>query len=115
MQQWARFAIRGHVCHRIFAHFGLAKDYGNAATAPQQQAAAVSSHEVSADLPNAKTATVASDVPQANIAQSQTTDATAPVNQQLISVQTDLYHLWINPKGGDIVRIELLSRQEQRQ
>ncbi|OUJ73581.1 hypothetical protein BXA17_20115, partial [Acinetobacter baumannii] len=45
---------------------------------------AVSSHEVSADLPNAKTATVASDVPQANIAQSQTTDATAPVNQQLI-------------------------------
>lgn len=45
---------RGHVCHRIFAHFGLAKDYGNAATAPQQQAAAVSSHEVSADLPNAK-------------------------------------------------------------
>lgn len=76
----------------------MAKDYGNAATAPQQQTAAVSSHEVSADLPNAKTATVASDVPQANIAQSQTTDATAPVNQQLISVQTDLYHLWINQR-----------------
>ena len=54
-------------------------------------------------------------MPQANIAQSQTTDATAPVNQQLISVQTDLYHIWINPKGGDIVRIELLSRQKQRQ
>lgn len=105
---------RGHVCHRIFAHFGLAKDYGNAATAPQQQTAAVSSHEVSADLPNAKTATVASDVPQANIAQSQTTDATAPVNQQLISVQTDLYHLWINPKGGDIVRIELLSHDKSK-
>ncbi|MEZ6841628.1 hypothetical protein ABVN80_19330 [Acinetobacter baumannii] len=27
------------------------KDYGNAATAPQQQAAVVSSHEASADLP----------------------------------------------------------------
>ncbi|MGM7375104.1 membrane protein insertase YidC, partial [Acinetobacter baumannii] len=48
------------------------------------------------------------------IAQSQTTDATAPVNQQLISVQTDLYHLWINPKGGDIVRIELLSHDKSK-
>ncbi|EOW0878495.1 membrane protein insertase YidC, partial [Acinetobacter baumannii] len=39
---------------------------------------------------------------------------TAPVNQQLISVQTDLYHLWINPKGGDIVRIELLSHDKSK-
>jgi YidC/Oxa1 family membrane protein insertase len=43
------------------------KDYGHAATAPQQQAAAVTSHEVSADLPNAQNATAASDMPQANV------------------------------------------------
>ncbi len=115
MQQWARFAILGAMFVTAYLLIlAWQKDYGNAATAPQQQAAAVSSHEVSADLPNAKTATVASDVPQANIAQSQTTDATAPVNQQLISVQTDLYHLWINPKGGDIVRIELLSHDKSK-
>lgn len=106
---------RGHVCCRLFAHFGLAKDYGNAETQPQQQAAVVS-HEVSADLPNGQTATAASDVPQANISaqQTQTTDATAPVSQQLISVQTDLYHLWINPKGGDIVRVELLNHDKNK-
>ncbi len=75
---------------------------------------AVVSHEVSADLPNAQTATAASDVPQANIPAQQTTDATAPVSQQLISVQTDLYHLWINPKGGDIVRVELLNHDKNK-
>lgn len=115
MQQWARFAILGAMFVTAYLLIlAWQKDYGNAATAPQKQAAAVSSHEVSADLPNAKNATVASDVPQANIAQSQTTDATAPVNQQLISVQTDLYHIWINPKGGDIVRIELLSHDKSK-
>lgn len=102
-----------HVCYRIFANFGLAKDYGHAQTAPQQQAAVVSSHEVSADLPNAQNATAASDLPQANVTASQSTEK-ASVNQQLISVQTDLYHLWINPKGGDIVRIELLSHDQSK-
>ena len=103
---------RGHVCRRIFAHFGVAKDYGHAETAPQQQA--VVSHEVSADLPNSQAASASSDVPQANIATPQATDVTAPVNQQLISVQTDLYHLLINPKGGDIVRIELLNHDKNK-
>jgi len=88
------------------------KDYGHAETAPQQQA--VVSHEVSADLPNSQAASASSDVPQANIATPQATDVTAPVNQQLISVQTDLYHLLINPKGGDIVRIELLNHDKNK-
>lgn len=106
---------RGHVCCRLFAHFGLAKDYGHAETQPQPQQAAAVSHEVSADLPNAQTASAASDMPQANIATQQpATEAKASVNQQLISVQTDLYHLWINPKGGDIVRIELLNHDKSK-
>ncbi|MGF2018961.1 membrane protein insertase YidC, partial [Staphylococcus aureus] len=69
--------------------------------------------EVSADLPNAQNATAASDLPQANVTASQTTEKPS-VNQQLISVKTDLYHLWINPKGGDIVRVELLSHDESK-
>jgi YidC/Oxa1 family membrane protein insertase len=91
------------------------KDYGHAETQPQPQQAAAVSHEVSADLPNAQTASAASDMPQANIATQQpATEAKASVNQQLISVQTDLYHLWINPKGGDIVRIELLNHDKSK-
>lgn len=116
MQQWARIAILGAMF--VVAYLLILawqKDYGNAETQPQQQAAVVS-HEVSADLPNGQTATAASDVPQANISaqQTQTTDTTAPVSQQLISVQTDLYHLWINPKGGDIVRVELLNHDKNK-
>ena len=115
MQQWARFAILGAMF--VVAYLLILawqKDYGHAETRPQQEAAVVS-HEVSADLPNGQTATAASDMPQANIATQQTTtDATAPVSQQLISVQTDLYHLWINPKGGDIVRIELLNHDKNK-
>ena len=115
MQQWARFAILGAMF--VVAYLLILawqKDYGHAETKPQQEAAVVS-HEVSADLPNGQTATAASDMPQANIATQQTTtDATAPVSQQLISVQTDLYHLWINPKGGDIVRIELLNHDKNK-
>lgn len=113
MQQWARFAILGAMF--VVAYLLILawqKDYGHAETAPQQQA--VVSHEVSADLPNSQAASASSDLPQANIATPQATDVTAPVNQQLISVQTDLYHLLINPKGGDIVRIELLNHDKNK-
>ncbi|MEQ1449938.1 membrane protein insertase YidC [Acinetobacter lwoffii] len=114
MQQWARIAILGAMF--VVAYLLILawqKDYGNAETKPQQETVVVS-HDVSADLPNGQTATVASDLPQANVPAQQATDATAPVSQQLISVQTDLYHLWINPKGGDIVRIELLNHDKNK-
>ncbi|KGT48942.1 MULTISPECIES: membrane protein insertase YidC [unclassified Acinetobacter] len=114
MQQWARIAILGAMF--VVAYLLILawqKDYGNAQT-NQKQETAVVSHEVSADLPNGQTATAASDVPQANVAAQQAADATAPVSQQLISVQTDLYHLWINPKGGDIVRVELLNHDKNK-
>src|SRR5690606_6369256 len=115
MQQWARIAILGAMF--VVAYLLILawqKDYGHAEQKSQQNAAVVT-HEVSADLPNGQTATAATDVPQANnAATQQTTDATAPVSQQLISVQTDLYHLWINPKGGDIVRIELLNHDKNK-
>jgi YidC/Oxa1 family membrane protein insertase len=115
MQQWARFAILGAMFVTAYLLIlAWQKDYGHAAPAPQQQAAAVTAHEVSADLPNAQNATAASDLPQANVTASQTTEHNTSVSQQLISVQTDLYHLWINPKGGDIVRIELLSHDESK-
>jgi YidC/Oxa1 family membrane protein insertase len=116
MQQWARYAILGAMFVVTYLLIlAWQKDYGSEATPAQQpQSAAVVSAEVSADLPSGQTATVATDVPQANIPAQQTTDATAPVSQQLISVQTDLYHLWINPKGGDVVRLELLNHDKNK-
>ena len=107
MQQWARIAILGTMF--VVAYLLILawqKDYGHVATPAVQKTTATVSHDVSADLPNAQTATASSDMPQANIAAPQATETTAPVSQQLISVKTDLYHLWISPKGGDIVRIE---------
>ena len=114
MQQWARIAILGAMF--VVAYLLILawqKDYGNAETQPKQETVVVS-QEVSADLPNNQVASATSDVPQANVPAQQATDATAPVSQQLISVQTDLYHLWINPKGGDIVRVELLNHDKNK-
>ena len=114
MQQWARFAILGAMFVTAYLLIlAWQKDYGHATPAAQQTAAVVSSHEVSADLPNAQNATAASDLPQANVTAAQATDTSA-VSQALISVQTDLYQLWINPKGGDIVRIELLDHDKSK-
>ncbi len=116
MQQWARFAILGAMFVTAYLLIlAWQKDYGHSTTSNQPApAAVVESQEVSADLPNSQATATSTDVPQANIATQQVTDATAPVNQQLISVQTDLYHLCINPKGGDIVRIELLNHDKDK-
>ena len=114
MQQWARFAILGAMF--VVAYLLILawqKDYGHAEV--QQPKQAVVTHDVSADLPNGQTTAASSDVPQANIAVAQPkTDTPANANQQLISVQTDLYHLWISPKGGDIVRVELLNHDKSK-
>ena len=116
MQQWARFAILGAMLVTAYLLIlAWQKDYGHAETTKQPEAAVVA-HDVSADLPNSQPAAAAStDVPQANIAAAQqNTPTSVAANQQLISVQTDLYHLWISPKGGDIVRIELLNHDKSK-
>ncbi len=115
MQQWARFAILGAMF--VVAYLLILawqKDYGHVEPTKAQPAAVVA-HDVSADLPNGQTTAASSDVPQANIAAAQQPNtAPATANQQLISVQTDLYHVWISPKGGDIVRIELLNHDKSK-
>ncbi|TCM68646.1 YidC/Oxa1 family membrane protein insertase [Acinetobacter calcoaceticus] len=115
MQQWARFAILGALLVTAYLLIlAWQDDYGHSKTTAAETPAAVVAHDVSADLPNAQTPATSSDIPQANIAAAQpNTPAPATVNQ-LISVQTDLYHLWISPKGGDIVRIELLNHDESK-
>ncbi len=115
MQQWARFAILGAMLVTAYLLIlAWQKDYGHDATKAATPQAVVA-HDVSADLPKGQATAASSDVPQANIAAAQqNTAAPATANQQLISVQTDLYHLWISPKGGDIVRIELLNHDKSK-
>ena len=117
MQQWARFAILGAMFVTAYLLIlAWQKDYGHAETAVQSKPAAVVAHDVSTDLPNSQAAAVSSDIPQANIAAAQQNTAApkAAATQQLVSVQTDLYHLWINQKGGDIVRVELLNHDKSK-
>ena len=118
MQQWARFAIL--VAMLVAAYLLILawqKDYGHGSNNQKvENQPAVIRHDISADLPNAQNTAVTSDLPQANTAAvQQNTPAPASANQKLISVQTDLYHLWINPKGGDIVRIELLNHDKSKE
>lgn len=115
MQQWARFAILGAMLVTAYLLIlAWQKDYGHDSNKKVDTPAAVVAHDVSADLPNAQSTAANSDIPQANIAAQPNTPAPAAANQPLISVQTDLYHLWINPKGGDIVRIELLTHDKNK-
>lgn len=114
MQQWARFAIIGAMLVTAYLLIlAWQKDYGQANTVAQPQAAAVVSADTSADLPNSQN-TAATDVPQSTTSQAVQTNANTSANQKLITVQTDLYRLWISPKGGDIVRLELLGHDESK-
>ncbi|MBF7683778.1 membrane protein insertase YidC [Acinetobacter sp. B5B] len=116
MQQWARFAIIGAMLVTAYLLvLAWQKDYGHTNTASPNTAAVVS-NDVSADLPNSQnTATVTTDVPQATNATAQPAAENKAVNsQKLITVQTDVYRLWINPKGGDIVRLELLNHDSAK-
>ncbi|MDQ8936476.1 membrane protein insertase YidC [Acinetobacter rudis] len=115
MQQWARFAILGAMLVTAYLLIlAWQKDYGHDSNKKVETPAAVVAHDVSADLPNAQSPAANSDIPQANIAAQPNTAAPTAATQQLISVETDLYHLWINPKGGDIVRIELLTHDKSK-
>lgn len=54
-EQWAKYCNSGAMFVTAYLLIlAWQKDYGHAATAPQQQAAAVTAHDVSADLPNAQ-------------------------------------------------------------
>ena len=104
MQQWARFAILGAMFVTAYLLIlAWQKDYGHSSNTVQQPTAAVSQ--------NISQAHIASDPAKAGI-------APQPVNtvaqQKLITVKTDLYNISINPKGGDIERIELLNHDQSK-
>ena len=114
MQQWARIAILAAMFVTAYLLIlAWQKDYGQRAAATPQTAAVSSSAAVSTDLPTTTTAVQDSDIP--TVASVAPAERPAPQAQtQLLEVKTDLYHVWINPKGGDVVRLELLSHEQSK-
>lgn len=112
MQQWGRIAILAAMFVTAYLLIlAWQKDYGNAAPAAAQASSTVVSQQTStADIPSGHAAaTGATDIPSsATPAPVASGSKPASQNDNLIEVKTDVYHLWIDPKGGDVVRAELL-------
>jgi YidC/Oxa1 family membrane protein insertase len=115
MQKWAKNLI-------LLAMFVTAymlilawqKDYGHAVpatVAATATAAAPAGNDVPTAPGSAAPVAVNSDVPPVPtaVAVAPVAPVAVPAAQGLITVQTDLYRLQINPVGGDVVRSELLN------
>lgn len=111
MQRWSRMLIL--VAMFVTGYLLILawqKDYGGVnATSTAKAPALATVHASNADIPTAPQSVAAtnSDVPVAP----QTTPANTP---GLIEVQTDVYRLWIDPRGGDVVRTELLKHLDAK-
>lgn len=115
MQQWARIAILAAMFVTAYLLIlAWQKDYGQSKAVETAQSSNVAaSSSATSDLPSAAKST-ASDLPTVAAAPSVVKPSTVQANKALISVQTDLYHVWLNPQGGDIVRIELLAHDQSK-
>jgi YidC/Oxa1 family membrane protein insertase len=116
MQQWARFAILGAMFVTAYLLIlAWQKDYGQKAANNEAPPAVVAqAGNTSADLPTQQSNSAATDVPQTNVVTQPATASVKATQNQLIVVKTDLYNVWIDPKGGDIVRLELLSHEKSK-
>lgn len=114
MQQWGRIAILAAMFVTAYLLIlAWQKDYGN--TAPATQAAAVAqATQPVADVPGHQVS-AAADVPATATAAVAPAEKVQANTSDLIQVQTDVYHLSIDPKGGDVVRAELLLHDLDKQ
>lgn len=117
MQKWGKYLILlGMFITAYLLILAWQKDYGHLAVDPAVSTPAVqNTQSAGTDIPStvAIAAPVAanSDVPPVAtvIKTVPTAVASAPASQGLITLQTDMYSLLIDPKGGDVVRAELLN------
>ena len=120
MQRWSRVLILlAMLVTAYLLVLAWQKDYGAQAVAPA--VVATPATVVTQDIPAATPApvTAATDLPVADTAVVVPVDTAAvPVAAStagLVEVETDVYRLWIDPRGGDIVRVELLQHQSGQQ
>ncbi|MFU8926988.1 membrane protein insertase YidC [Acinetobacter puyangensis] len=115
MQQWARFAILGAMFVTAYLLIlAWQQDYGHKANVETPPAVVAQAGNNSADLPTQQTNTAATDIPQSNVTPAAAASTAPSVTHQLVSVKTDKYNVWIDPKGGDIVRLELLTHDKSK-
>ncbi|MGL4317424.1 MAG: membrane protein insertase YidC [Pseudomonas sp.] len=82
------------------------KDYGQAAL--PAQTATIGGNQT-ASLPDTPSTAAESDVPSAVEQPSQPAQTTVAASSELIQVKTDVLQLAIDPRGGDIVQLNLLA------
>ena len=110
MQQWSRVLILlAMLVTAYLLVLAWQKDYGSPANAPAVASAPVAgnSSNSSTDVPVAPVAptAAATDIPVVTDTPAQPIVAAASANGAgLIQIQTDVYRLWVNPRGGDVVR-----------
>lgn len=111
MQQWGRIAILAAMFVTAYLIIlAWQKDYGPNAQVNQPPAAIAAKAGSTADVPSATRTGTATDIPSTTpVNAANPAVANTAASSNLIEVTTDVYHLWINPKGGDVVRAELLQ------
>lgn len=115
MQQWSRILILlAMLVTAYLLVLAWQKDYGSQVASPV--AAVAPTTTAIQDIPvAAPTVAAATDIPVANsMAESLPVDSAVAAtagHAGLIEIETDVYRLWINPRGGDVVRAELLQHQ----
>lgn len=111
MQQWGRIAILAAMFVTAYLIIlAWQKDYGPNAQVNQPPAAIAAKAGSTADVPSATRTGTATDIPSTTpVDAANPAVANTAASSNLIEVTTDVYHLWINPKGGDVVRAELLQ------
>ncbi len=118
MQRWSRMLIL--VAMFVTGYLLILawqKDYGGVnATSTAKAPALATVHASNADIPTAPQSVAAtnSDVPVAPQTTPANTKTVNPSTPGLIEVQTDVYRLWIDPRGGDVVRTELLKHLDAK-
>lgn len=112
MQQWGRIALLAAMFVTAYLLIlAWQKDYGAVAQVNQTTVAAAPNTSTSADIPaGAAVSTGPTDIPNTVVVKpTPAAVSSTPQASNLIEVVTDVYHLWIDPKGGDVVRAELLQ------
>ncbi|XID74922.1 membrane protein insertase YidC [Alkanindiges sp. WGS2144] len=113
MQQWGRIALLAAMFVTAYLIIlAWQKDYGPDAQVQQAPAAVAPRASTSTDIPSGPVAAGATDtdIPAAaSVTNAANTVSNVAANSHLVEVFTDVYHLWIDPQGGDVVRAELLQ------
>lgn len=118
MQKWAKpFILIAMFITAYLLILAWQKDYGHVAADAVPAPVAQTSQPASVDVPSTNAVTTVTPVANSDVPPVVSTAPVVPAviaptaanSQGLITIQTDIYRLQIDPKGGDVVRAELLN------